>query len=200
VLLSYDPELFERLLRLPLPKLQKHGASSLAARLTSLSWELGREPALEEVEEAIRDGLEEFLGISFVPAPLTSFEEGEIASLLPFFQSEVWIDGERKKARYSGEARLFFSGGTVACGVLLGGDPSSPVVREVFFSGDFFLQPPEALARLEASLKGCSREEAEARISSFFAFGAPEDGCGHAEFLAVFRAAVEEALKEKVSQ
>ncbi len=200
VLLSYDPELFGRLLRLPLPKLQKHGASSLAARVTSLSWELGREPALEEVEEAVRDGLKEFLGISLVPAPLTPFEEGELASLLPFFRSEVWVDGERKKARYSGEARLFFPGGTVSCGVLLGGDPSSPVVREVFFSGDFFLQPPEALSRLEASLKGCNREEAEARISSFFASGAPGDGCGHAEFLAVFRAAVEEALKKEGSQ
>lgn len=200
VLISFDPQLMTALLRLPLPKLQKHAAETIAARLTSLEREIGRKPALQEVKDAVLCGIEKELGITVVFAPPTERERELLDSLLPFFRSRDWVYGERRKGRFEGRAKKVFPGGVLSCGVLLSGRRAQLEVREVFFTGDFFFQPPESLPRLEAALKGCPVEDIESRVGGFFeASGAECEGLEPADFAGVLLEAVRAALRGEVA-
>ncbi|MBI5445956.1 MAG: lipoate--protein ligase family protein, partial [Deltaproteobacteria bacterium] len=90
LLIDFDVETMVRVLRVPAEKLRDREIDSVRERVTCLGWELGAVPDLEAVKAALRFGMEELLGTSFLPGGLSPLEETLFRELRPKFASPQW--------------------------------------------------------------------------------------------------------------
>jgi len=181
-------------LKVPEAKLKKRELDSAAQRVVTLRDLLGDAvPPLGEIQAALLKGFEEGLGIE------TGWDEPGAAEerlARQHFDEEIGTDefvfeiddpGAGENVLHGARTG---AGGSVAAYVRLEG-AGAPRLREVLFTGDFFVTPPRIVYDLEASLRGIPVEAAGAAVEGFFA-RAPVDLLTIAP--ADFRAALEAAL------
>jgi lipoate-protein ligase A len=159
-------------LRVPAAKLQKREMDSAEQRVVTLKTLLGdATPDIATIQQALLDGFAEGLGIEPVWGDVTENEE-ELARKL--FDEEIGTDEFVHEIDDPGADTDFLSasytcpGGTVSCFLRLEGS-GVPRIREVLFTGDFFVTPPRIVYDLEASLRGVSVLESGAAVEKFFA-------------------------------
>jgi lipoate-protein ligase A len=158
------------LLNIPAAKLAKHGQTSGAQRVVTIT-ELfnGAPPPVAEVKAALLEGFAAGLGIAAAPGDITEAEESAakeiLATEIGTDEFVYGLDDPRGSDVLSG--RVTGSGGTIATHLRLDG-PSQDRIREVVITGDFFVTPPKVILNLEAALRGVDVEDVEPAILGFF--------------------------------
>lgn len=176
VLIDMNPEAMVACLNVPEAKLQKRELDSAASRVTTLKQLLGSAPPMRIVQAAVLEGLRKSLGITTEQEQIS---EQEHALAEQIFQQEIGQDsfvheidqpdvGDVHAGQHAGP------GGTVMAHVRLEGPDGGNRIREVLFTGDFFITPPRLVFDLEAALRGSDANEAPAKVLRFFADHAPD--------------------------
>ena len=171
VLIDSDPAAMVAALNVPQSKLSRHGLDCAASRVITLRELFGDAvPAADAVRAALLEGFSAGLGIQPEPGEVTDTEERLSAEL---FAEEIGTDAfvaeiddpsaneDVLTGSHTGE------GGTVTTHLRLEA-PRLDRVREVLFTGDFFVTPPRTVYDLEAALRGVSAGEAGEAVEAFF--------------------------------
>ncbi len=192
LLLRFDVEKMLRVLRIPTEKLSDKVISSARERVTNLADLLGQVPDLEAVKAALIGAFSNEFGVSFVSGELVVAELARYREALAEIDHPDWVNliGCPAADRPIRHASRKFPGGLLR--VNLAFDASAGRIRQVWFSGDFFVSPKRAVVDLEAVLRNAPLDGIEEIIRSFFALQqadllmlTPDD------FAAVIRQAVE---------
>lgn len=194
VLIDFDMETMLRVLRIPVEKLDAHAVASAAERVTSLKALLGVAPSLAEVQEALLAAFAQALGRSIAPGGLPDRFPEMVDEALAEVASEDWIRMVERPATEMPlhSAVLRASGGTLRADVLV--DRFRNQVKQVHFSGDFFVQPKRLVPDLEASLRNRYLDDLDRVVDDFFS-GREADTFGllPSDFARVVRQAAEGA-------
>ncbi len=171
VLVDMDGAKMASLLNIPAAKLAKHGQTSGAQRVVTMR-ELfdGAPPPAAEVKEALVAAFAEHLGIA---PQWGAILPGEEAAARRIFDDEIGQDSfvyaidDPARAAEVLSASHQSPGGTIAAHLRLEG-PAQDRIREVIFTGDFFVAPPRIVPDLEAALRGTAIAELDAVVAAFF--------------------------------
>lgn len=179
-------------LRRPDEKLERHGVASIADRVTDLESALGRPLAMVDAVGALVDGLASGLGLLPEPGSLTPAEEA-LADALERVEigTPAFIAGPELP---SGDDVLRHArrtpGGLIEAYLKPRPDGT---IDSVLFTGDGFVNPPRALADLEAALAGTPLAAAADRARALLAAsGATFLGCTPEDMAACVAALAEQ--------
>jgi lipoate---protein ligase len=168
LLLDFDIERMLRCLRLPAEMLSPQAIEGARARVVNLRELLGVVPPLEKVKRRIADQFAATLGVAFEPGELSPQEGRLYREALAEIDSAQWVNMVRKLRSelpvVEGVHR--FAGGALRAAAAF--DRAGGRIRQVCFTGDFFVNPPCAVADLEAALKDCAVEDVMATVVRFF--------------------------------
>jgi lipoate-protein ligase A len=191
VLIDLDIPRMLQVLRVPAEKLDAHAIQSVAERVTSLRTLLGRSPAKDEVKRALLEGFQQYFGWELRDAPLPAAVSAHLEESLAVVRDPDWL---RLQDRPSSEQPLLqavhrSSGGTLRSSLLW--DERGRRIRQITFSGDFFLQPRRALVDLEAALRNSHIEDLPNIVERWYA-DTPVDASGllPQDFVTVVREAL----------
>jgi lipoate---protein ligase len=168
VLIDTDPRAMVAALNVPAAKLEKRALDSAARRVVTLRELLGAAPALQTIQEALLAGFAGRLRIAPAPGAITDHEEALAARL---HDEDIGTDAFVHEIDDPGGAAGVLSGshagagGAITAYVRLEGER----VREVLFTGDFFVTPPRTVFDLEAALRNVEVAAAGEAIERFFA-------------------------------
>jgi lipoate---protein ligase len=171
VLVDLNPQDMIAALNVPQAKLAKRALDSAAQRIVTLKEALGTAPAIARVQDALLQGFAARLGIHPERGDITAAEERRAARChdeeigTDEFVSEI-DDPEHENDALSGSHTG--PGGTITAYARLDG-PHLERIREVLFTGDFFVAPPRTVFDLETALRNVPLAEAAAAIQGFFA-------------------------------
>jgi len=170
LLVDFDVDTMIRALRIPVMKLRDKEVRSVRERVTCIKWELGRLPSLEEIKQALREGVEEAFKIRLVDGGLSQDEEMLLEKRRGVFESEEWVFLERRPLSEAVEVHAVDKtpGGLVRVSLAL--DRGLNVIKSALITGDFFVFPSRAILDLEASLKGasCDEDDVQSVVYEFF--------------------------------
>ena len=191
-----DPQVMLSALNVPRAKLEKRGLDDASKRVVTLEELLGGPPDWAKVKACLATAFAEDLGIDFMPDTLSEAETRRADEL---YTTEIGTDEfvyeiddpARDASVHTGQ--ITTPGGTVAAYVRLEG-AASRMIREVLFSGDFFVAPPRIVMDLEASLRGGRIEDMPARVKAFF------EDAGAAGLLSIQPAAFADAILAAVGE
>lgn len=199
LLIRFDVEKMLRVLRIPAEKLSDKAIASARERVANLADLLGHVPEQERVRECLAQSFAEEFGVRFQRGELSAGEESRYRIALAEIDSEDWV---RLLDRPQSQLPLVaavqkFPGGLVRAGIAY--ERARDRIRQVFFTGDFFVQPKRAMADLEACLRDTDAARLEENITSFFqARSVDMQGLAPADLLQVAQAALRQARAEAV--
>jgi lipoate-protein ligase A len=172
LLIDMDPSHMVAALKVPAAKLRKRDLDSAEQRVTTLKALLGDDlPALPAIQNSLLAGFAVGLGIEPAWGEITAGEESRAnAAFDEEIGTDEFVHGIDDPG--AGDNVLTAShacpGGAVSCYLRLEG-PGAPRIREVLFTGDFFVTPPRTVFDLEGSLRGVAVAEAGNAVETFFA-------------------------------
>jgi lipoate-protein ligase A len=174
LLIDFDPEVMIRAMRIPVEKLSRHELYSARERVTCLTRELGHLPQLADIKAALTAGFSGSFNAEIQPGFLSDAEMDLATMLLPHYESAGWIDEISEPVGDHGilESMHGGRGGLIRTSVSI--DLKRRRIKHAFFSGDFFVKARRSLFDLEAGLKDCNFDKAEARVEKFFVECQPE--------------------------
>lgn len=197
LLIDMDAGRMAKALKVPQRKLAKRQLDSAEQRVVTLRELMGQDvPPIDTIKQALLDGFREGLNVEVEPGSISQEEERLaqqhydeeigtdefVAEIDDPFASEEVFHAVRNTA-----------GGEVNAYIRLEG-PGQRRIREVLFTGDFFVAPPRIIYDLEAALRGVEVGEAGAAVDHFFEAAAP----GLMTMLpADFRGVLESALENQ---
>lgn len=179
VLVDVDPSAMMACLNVPAGKLQKRELDRAEGRVTTLKTLLGKAPTIEAVHEAVLDGLVRGLGLKIERDRTREATAAEWQLAQQIFGNEIGSDD----FVYSiddpaGEEVLTATrtgpGGSVSAYVRLEGQGGARRIREILFTGDFFVTPPRLVLDLEAALRGVGVSDATVAVETFFSVRQPD--------------------------
>jgi lipoate-protein ligase A len=195
LLVDFDPTRMIEALRVPVEKLARRELEDARRRVITLAEALGRVPDFAEVQAALLAGFREHLGLEPRWGAPTDYEEQLAARLHDeAIGTEAFVRGPDapEGAAPQVSATLVRRGGVLRADVRLEGPGRR--IREVLFTGDFFVSPARAVLDLEASLRGVEADAAGAAVEGFFGgAGCELVGLGAADF----REVIERALAQR---
>ncbi|WP_090204811.1 lipoate--protein ligase family protein [Ectothiorhodospira magna] len=169
LLIDFDVERMLRVLRIPAEKCSDKAIASARERVTNLRALLGEPPPLARVQSALAGAFAEAFQVELVPVDdLNPREQPHFAQALAEIDREDWVYQRHRPAGGMPllEAVHRCPGGLMRAGVML--DEARDIIRQVWITGDFFVNPRRMLVDLEASLKETPVAELEANIHRFF--------------------------------
>jgi lipoate-protein ligase A len=169
LLLQFDVEKMLRVLRIPAEKLSDKAIASARERVTNLADLLGEVPDLEEVKATLTGAFAKEFGVSFAPGNLAAVELARYQDALAEIDRPDWVNLIDSPAAEMPilQASRKFSRGLLRVSLVF--DARAGRIRQVWFSGDFFISPKRVVADLEAALRNALLERVEEIIRSFFA-------------------------------
>lgn len=169
LLVDLDIDVMLRCLKVPVEKLSYSEISSLKDRVTWLSRETGYMPAREDIIEKILRGFSRMLGINFFKGVLSAREKELFSEKLGYFSSEKHIYRVReKKSQYYLRSITKSEKSVIKCHSNI--DIRRKILKNLYFTGDFFIYPQRAIFDLESRLKNISFKDSsiERVITDFF--------------------------------
>ena len=168
LLVQFDVERMVRCLRISSEKLAGKAIRDARERVATLAELLGFAPPIAEVKAGIREAFAREFDAQFAPGELTDIEQVLYREALAQIDTPEWIHLVRKPRSDLPilEAARTFAGGLLRASVAY--DRLGGRIRQVWFSGDFFVSPRRVVADLEAALKDAPRADAARRIGVFF--------------------------------
>jgi lipoate---protein ligase len=191
LLLEFDVERMVRCLRIPSEKLADKALRDARERVVDLRELLGTAPPLAEAQARVQHAFAQAFDVNFRPGEINDTEHALFQEALAQIDTPQWIDLVTKPRSDLPilEASRKVAGGLLRAAVAY--DRVGSRIRQVWFTGDFFVSPKRAVADLEAALRDAPLADAGRRIGVFF------DGRGvdmltlkPADFVAVIEAAV----------
>jgi lipoate---protein ligase len=170
LLVDFDVERMLRVLRIPAEKLSDKAIDSARERVANLKDLLGTAPPLTDVQRHITDAFAEAFGVRFEPAQGLSVAERErYEAALADIATDEWVF---QRNRPHADAPLLegihrCKGGLMRASVAY--DPERGRIKQLWLTGDFFVNPRRMVPDLEAALRDTPAEELEARVARFFA-------------------------------
>jgi len=157
-----------RCLRLPAEMLSPEAIAGARTRVVNLRELLGVVPPLEKIKHRIAAEFGSEFGVVFEPGELYPQELRLFLEALKEIDSPDWVNMVRKPRS---ELPVVEGVHRVGAGVLRAAvayDRPGARIKQVCFSGDFFVNPPRTVADLEAALKDCAVDNIAATIARFF--------------------------------
>ncbi|MFN2292904.1 MAG: biotin/lipoate A/B protein ligase family protein [Candidatus Promineifilaceae bacterium] len=187
-LIDFNYEMMARSLRVPSEKFRDKVKKSMREALTTLTRELETPPSLEMLSERVIENYEPLLG---------SLVQREVDDEMRAMTDQLWREqfgrpdwlmvNDRRRPDLRRPAlrgvriaegvdvieRVYKApGGLIRASAV----QDNGTLRDVHYSGDFFIYPADALLALEAALEGVTAEYApiEARINDFYRVNEPQ--------------------------
>ena len=195
LLVDFDVEKMLRVLRIPAEKLSDKAIASARERVANLRELLGGTPDIALVKGNLIEAFESEFGVEFREGELTLSEHARYQVALSEIDTPDWVSLVDRPA--SGmpvlDAAQKFAGGLLRATVLF--DTLTQTLRQVWFTGDMFVNPRRTVADLEAALRDTPLDRLEARVRAFFN-GRQVDMLSLTpdDFLAVVRLALKQPL------
>jgi lipoate-protein ligase A len=195
LLIDFDVEKMLRVLRIPAEKLSDKAIASARERVANLKDLLGRQPEAGRIRRYLTEAFESEFGIEFSEDDLTLSEHKRYQTALAEIDTPDWVNLVRRPRADMPilEAVQKFPGGVLRAAVTY--DTLARLIRQVWFTGDIFVNPRRTIADLEAALRDLPLDRLEQRTLGFFA-SRPVDllGLAPADFVTVVRLAVGQPL------
>lgn len=201
LLIDFDVAKMLRVLRIPAEKLSDKAIASARERVANLKELLGRVPDVALVRRNLAEAFESEFDVEFTEGDLTLSENARYGAALAEIDTPDWINLVARPASDMPmlEAVQKFPGGLLRASVTF--DTAAQTLRQVWFTGDVFVNPRRALADLEAALRDLPFDGLERRVEWFFG-SRPVDMLSLApgDFVTVVRMAVKQPLTHAVSR
>lgn len=168
LLVEFDVERMLRVLRIPAEKLSDKAIASARERVANLKDLVGKVPSLKQVKRALASGFAEGFGVRFKESGLTDAEEVRFQEALREIDTPEWVyQHNRPLTETPTEQGLHkCAGGLLRASVSV--DRSRGRIKQVWFSGDFFVNPRRMVADLEAALRDTPIDGLRATVTRFF--------------------------------
>lgn len=168
LLVDFDVERMLRVLRIPAEKLSDKAIASARERVVNLRELLGTTPDLAEVRRCLTAAFAEGFGVEFEEGELSALETEKFCAALAEIDTPQWVEQIRRPVT---EAPLVE--GLHKCeGGLLRATLAVDIVRgrlkQVWITGDVFVNPKRMIADLEAALKDTPIEDLRRNVHAFF--------------------------------
>lgn len=171
VLIDTNPQRMMATLNVPEAKLARRELDSAAQRVVTLRALLGTAPPVDTVQEALLAGFAEHLNVAPARGAISAQEETLATQLYDDdigsdeFVREIDDPGARAGVLSGSHAG---AGGSITAYLRLEG-AGNVRIREILFTGDFFVTPPRAVFDLEAALRNVEVGDVRPAIDAFFA-------------------------------
>ena len=162
LLVDINLEIMLRALRIPVEKLKYKEINSLKDRVTWLSRELGYCPSREDIIKNLLNGFSQSLGIEYYFDELSEIEKEIFSRKLDHFKSNnhiYRIKGTKSISIIKSVSKT--ESGAIKCNAAI--DTKRKILKNVNFTGDFFIYPGRAVFDVEAVLKNISIGEGDAQ-------------------------------------
>ncbi|MBT9612155.1 MAG: lipoate--protein ligase family protein [Burkholderiales bacterium] len=191
LLIQFDVEKMLRVLRIPVEKLSDKAIASARERVANMADLLGHVPEMQDVQAALIQAFADEFGVVFETGPISPAEQARFDSALAEIDTEDWVHMlHRPQADVPiVEAMHKFPGGLVRASVAY--DRARQRIKQVWFSGDFFVSPKRLIVDLEAALRDTGVDDYGPRVHAFFAAHEVDMlGLQPADFVAVIQSAL----------
>ncbi|UCE88197.1 MAG: lipoate--protein ligase family protein [Pseudomonadota bacterium] len=175
LLIDFNVERMLKVLRIPAEKLTDKAVASAGERVTSLAEQLGYVPALDGVKHHLANAFADEFNIAFEPAnEIDAVEQRTYREALAEIDTDEWVYQHYRPTAEAPTLEGVYraSGGLMRVNVSL--DTRRRRIRQVWFHGDFFVQPRRTIYDLEAALRGAAVTDVKATIERFFAHHRPD--------------------------
>ena len=169
--------------------------AALGSRMTGLKQVLGRSPELNLVRRNLAEAFESEFDVEFSEGDLNLSEHRRHQRALTEIENTGWVDFVTRPITDTRIVEAVHKVRGVVVRATLKYQASSRTIKQVWFSGDFALNPRRSVADLEAVLRNVPLERLEAQVRSFFASHAVQ--CGAlmpGDFVAAVRLAAGQPL------
>lgn len=169
LLIEFDVEKMLRVLRIPAEKLSDKAIASARERVANLADLLGYVPSMQAVQDALTHAFADEFSVTFAAEDLSPREQARFEQALAEIDTDDWVHMLRRPQSDVPiiEAVQKFPGGLVRASVAY--DQTRRRIKQVWFSGDFFVSPKRAIVDLEAALRDTAWDECPSLVSEFFA-------------------------------
>lgn len=169
LLVDFDVERMLRVLRIPAEKLSDKAIQSARERVANLKDLLGAAPALEEVRRHMTEAFADAFGVRFEPASdLNAAEQEKYRAALREIETDDWVYQHNRPLSETPilEGVHRCSGGLMRASVAL--DTARQRIKQLWITGDFFVNPRRMVPDLEAALRDTTVAELRANVQRFF--------------------------------
>lgn len=168
LLVDFDVERMVRCLRIPSQKVAAKAIADARERVRDLRGLLGVLPPLAEVKARLEAAFAEEFDVAFAAGELYDAERKLFDEALDEIDTTEWIHLLRRPRSELPilESTQKFAGGLLRAAIAF--DRPGDRIKQVWFTGDFFVNPRRAIVDLEAALKDAPLHEVRGRIDRFF--------------------------------
>ncbi len=194
LLVEFDVERMVRCLRIPVEKIRDKAIADARERVVNLRELLGAAPALDDVKRRIAESFAAEFGVTFERGAITPAEDRLFREALAQIDTPEWIHLVEKPRSDLPivQAAQKFAGGMLRAAAAY--DRPARRIKQVWFTGDIFVNPRRTVNDLEAALKDCALENLEPTVAAFFKDRAVDMlTLTPADFVTVVRQAVDNA-------
>ncbi len=170
VLIDFDVERMLRVLRIPREKLSDKAIASARERITTLRALLAdAAPSVATVQAALVQAFAEGLGVGFEVGDLTAAERELYETYKVEMAGDDWVfETDRSRLEVATASALRKTpGGLVRVMAMV--DTARGRLKQVFITGDFFIDPRRTIVDLEAVLRDLALERIDEVVGKFFA-------------------------------
>ncbi len=140
-------------LKVPIEKLNPKEIDSVRERVTCIEHEIGYVPERDKLKSVLLSGIKEFLGVKLVHSEIPEEVKKIHREILSYFRSEKWVNKivfpEEEQDVLNGYFRT--ENGTIKVSMTI--NTRKKAIRNTLITGDFFLNPPDSIYRIESLLK-----------------------------------------------
>ncbi|MGH8671804.1 MAG: lipoate--protein ligase family protein [Burkholderiales bacterium] len=168
LLVEFEVETMLRVLRIPVEKISDKAIVSARERVSSLADILGYTPAMDNLRRCLRDVFAQEFGVEFADTGLSDAEQARFACTLSEVRDPSWIDRVRtpRSERPTVAAVKKFPGGMLRAALAY--DRVGGRIKQVWLSGDLFIDPRRTIVDLEAALRDIPAQGLESAVLDFF--------------------------------
>lgn len=170
LLVDFDVERMLQVLRIPAEKLSDKAVSSARERVVNLKDLLGSAPSMARIQQAMTDAFARAFEIEFeASSALNAAERAVFEESLAEIDSDEWIYQHNRPISEAPmlEAVYRSSGGLMRTCIAI--DRTRNHIKQVWITGDFFVNPKRLILDLEAALKDTPIRALADNIRAFFA-------------------------------
>lgn len=168
LLLDFDVEKMLHVLRIPVEKISDKMIDDARQRVVNLKELLGEIPDLDFVMQTLSGAFAEHFGVEFEEGNLSDAEMRAYSKATVEMATGEWIYLNNNQIEDMPVLASIYrcDGGTI--NVQLAFDTRKNLLKQVWFNGDFFINPRRIINDLEATLKNIYRDDINKTITDFF--------------------------------
>lgn len=197
LLVDFDIERMLRVLRIPAEKLSDKAIASARERVANLKDLLGALPAMDDVKREIAQAFAEEFGVTFEPAKeMSAGEQRLYEDALREIDTPEWVYLHSRPATETPTVEAIYkaAGGLMRASLLL--DTYKERIKQVWITGDFFVNPRRMVADLESALRDTPIADLRDNVERFFQnYSAEMMMLRPGDFVAALELALEQALR-----